>query len=272
MAVVLYALGGFPSLIANLAGSAYSRAPSEYATVWLLGLPPVLAALILLGVDRESVHDVVGSPVWGVFPAGELLLRLSVLLLGPLWALALGCSMSSMVVAADGRVLSAVRLLMHGLWVMPAWHLVVVIWAATDNLTELMNDGGTPLSSLCLLAYAALVGATACTLLRAVVEAQERRFAIAGLCLLCSGLAGYALLVWGTESIIVKYERVFSALQFLLSTDRSHYVSGVQLWWRFACAHGAVVMGVCGTLPLGECLARWLSRLGKAAVRNQVEV
>jgi hypothetical protein len=55
-----------------------------------------------------------------------------------------------------------------------------------------------------------------------------------------STLLGWALLAAGTESAVVKYGRVFSALQFLLSTDRSVYVDGASLALRFVLAHLAL--------------------------------
>jgi len=49
------------------------------------------------------------------------------------------------------------------------------------------------------------------------------------------------LLSWGTEQFILKYDTVFSAMQFLLSTDRTHLISGDILRARFFVAHFGLI-------------------------------
>jgi hypothetical protein len=57
--------------------------------------------------------------------------------------------------------------------------------------------------------------------------------------LMLGAAAGYLLLRAGTEPAVMKYGRVFSALQFLLSVDRSAYATGSELALRFLAAHAA---------------------------------
>ncbi|MBI3393725.1 MAG: hypothetical protein HY039_11135 [Nitrospirae bacterium] len=47
----------------------------------------------------------------------------------------------------------------------------------------------------------------------------------------------YLALSHGTEGAVVKYGQTFSALQFLLSTDRAHYAAGTELLIRYAVLH-----------------------------------
>lgn len=62
-------------------------------------------------------------------------------------------------------------------------------------------------------------------------------------CLLLSLPVGYWLLKTGTEAVLIKQEMVFSAMQFLFSTDRTHYAQGLALLLRFAIFHvGAVTL------------------------------
>jgi len=57
-------------------------------------------------------------------------------------------------------------------------------------------------------------------------------------------LSGAALMLsivcfwYGTEQVIVKYGKVFSAWQFVLSPNRENYVSGARLSLHFALAFG----------------------------------
>ena len=77
--------------------------------------------------------------------------------------------------------------------------------------------------------------------------AAARRRALA---LLVLPLLGWGLLQAGTEPMLIKYGKAFSALQFLLSEDREHYVRGAALFARFVLAHGLLLLGVCGLAHL----------------------
>lgn len=52
---------------------------------------------------------------------------------------------------------------------------------------------------------------------------------------------GYLLAQAGTEPVLVKYGRAFSALQFLLGTDRAHPPGPAAVMLRFALAYGALL-------------------------------
>ena len=58
------------------------------------------------------------------------------------------------------------------------------------------------------------------------------------------GVAAFGLVHLGTESHVFKYGQSFSAMQFLLSIDRSHLASGSSLIARFAVAYLAAVGAV----------------------------
>jgi VanZ family protein len=203
----------------------------------LIGLPALLALLLYLGAPRESVLDIVGSPVLHMADTAESLGRLTVLLAGALWALALGHALQGTALWPAPRTGAVVHLLLHGLWLVPGWHWVVVVWAGTDNLVELMAGGGGPASTASLLAYGVLIGTTGGALSGALCRQGARRRAVAALALIVSPLLGWWLLSLGTEAMLVKYGKVFSALQFLLSVDRDHYVGASALVLRFTVAH-----------------------------------
>ncbi len=237
----LLGLFGASVYIVPLAVGSKTRRAGQ-TTVCLFVMPLILALWLYLGVDTESAHDVVGSPVWGLWSAGEVVLRLAVLLLGLLWSFTLGVALSGCAVSSSERVLSSVRLLIHGFWVLPLWHAMVVIWAGTDNLTELMAGGGGVVASLCIAAYGVVLGWTTGACLRAMAPGHPKRQVGLALVLPFSALVGYGLAHLATEATLVKYDKVFSALQFLLSTDRQHYASGPELLLRFGLVHGATVV------------------------------
>jgi VanZ family protein len=234
---------GGAAYIARLAGASRRRPALGLSAGQLLAVAGLLGWLITAGVARESVEDVVGSPVLGVWPAGELWGRLAVLLLGAVWALAIGHSVCG---ARPSRpvLLSSVSwaLLLHGLWIVPLWHIVVVEAAATDNLVELMAGGGSVIATLSMLLYGTVIAWAAGAALRFHITWAATGFVL-------SAVIGYGLLAVGTESVLIKYGRAFSALQFLLSADRDHYASGFTLWTRFFFAHATgVVVAIVGAL------------------------
>jgi len=54
----------------------------------------------------------------------------------------------------------------------------------------------------------------------------------------------YGLLALGMETNVLKYGQRFSALQFLLSTDRTHLVSGMELAMRYGLAFCAGLLAL----------------------------
>ena len=57
----------------------------------------------------------------------------------------------------------------------------------------------------------------------------------------------------GLESFVIKYGKVFSAMQFLLSSDRDNYVQAQELFVRFCIAHYAFLFLI-ATLQLHNWL------------------
>ncbi|MDH4392548.1 MAG: VanZ family protein [Aquabacterium sp.] len=206
--------------------------------VWLplAGLPAGLA--LLLFVPQDSLADIVGSPVWGGPGWLETLLRYQALHA----ALALAATGAAWLVArlALGRAASLLPrwVMTLLLWALPL-HALVVTWAATDNLVELMRGGGGLLASLllfsgllCLLAMASALAAVA-----AGLPHRARLLVLAAM----AWPLGTAALWHGSEHLLYKYDKVFSAAQFILSTDRNHYAALPDLWLRYALACLALV-------------------------------
>lgn len=247
---------GFAGIIATLglAAAIYLAANSPFLMLETqsrrrLLLFPVLLALqgilvwimLRLSVPLESIHDIVGAPTLGWPWEWELLLRfiafhqmLAMQLVGAVLIVATLCRPAHLV----GLVYwAAIALLL-------AWplHLVLVEWAATDNLTELMRNGGNLLVSSLLAAgiLLACLSGTALGAAIAVPSCRRRLFAVA---LLSAPLAASCLLA-GLEPVLVKYGKVFSAAQFLLSPDREHYLPRSALLMRFTVAYALVATSI----------------------------
>ena len=211
-------------------------------------LPAAIAVNALLtwvavanAVPGESVHDIVGSPILHWPGQLETCLRF----------VALHAAVTLLVTGAVLVALLAFDLQHSSLfawWMVvvaalaPVLHWVIVVEAATDNLTELMRGGGTALSTATL----ALAGVSAflpgCLL--AACAAFARRSIVAAAMAVIAAASAYLLLLAGTESAIHKYGHQFSALQFLLSPDRQHYAQPGELMARLALGFVALTAAV----------------------------
>ncbi|OAH98355.1 VanZ family protein [Methylomonas methanica] len=200
----------------------------------------VLIAWILVRaiVPLESIHDVLGSPILSIPVELELAFRF-LGLFGVYSLIILAATHTALFWMVSTREL--IRIFVLGFfWILlllPFGYWIVVIKAATDNLTELMANSGYSFSVVCIGIYCFLVGWLGSSVLFLTVFNDFRRVVIFGFIFIISFPLGYQLLSWGTEQFVLKYDTVFSAMQFLLSTDRSHLISGGVLRARFFVAH-----------------------------------
>jgi hypothetical protein len=92
---------------------------------------------------------------------------------------------------------------------------------------------------------------------------QDGRGAAAAVWVLGSAVLIYIMLYFGTEQVIVKYDQVFSAMQFLLSSDRSHLASPGELVLRYAAVYCALVAAIAMVqYPLWWLISRGRSQAG----------
>jgi hypothetical protein len=137
---------------------------------------------------------------------------------------------------------------------------IVLTWAATDNLTELIAEHG-PLGipgPLFLLGIVAVIGANVGLLLTC------DRSAVRWLTAIVASAAGLVL-TWfllnaGLEQHVNKYSIVFSGTQFLLGPDRQHRLSLMALFARW----GIVYAGAVSVTALGAWIADGVARTARA--------
>lgn len=270
------ALGVALALAWMLAAPLWLLAPQRRA--WRLAFPLLLLGHGLLAfvalrlmVPLPMLHKLIGTPVlgWGALSVLEdagryVALHAAVVLplLGGAWLVRVITEPAAL---ADLLWWAACSLLL----LVPV-HGVVVLAAGTDNLVELMRGGGGLGASLALAAgWGAL--ATAGSALAAAWAAGAagpgrgpawRRAPLLALALL-SALLAPGLLQAGLEPAVIKYERVFSAAQFLLSAGRDRYAQGPELLLRAGVALGGAGLLV-ALLQAGawRALARGTPRQG----------
>jgi hypothetical protein len=138
------------------------------------------------------------------------------------------------------------RTIVAVLCLLPFWLLakvVVLDWAITDNITELVADGGT----VFLAALVALLAVNA-----ALLVGWRRGAHTAPLLALVTTVmacAGWWLLDQGIEPVVINNGRIFDGVQFLLGENRSALLSAPALFARWcALDAGALAVVVAGVL------------------------
>lgn len=239
---------------AGLSALAYGMANTPFVLAarrwrrWFLLLPFTLLAhgvlgwfLLRLSVPMEGLQDIVGAPVldwpWDWEMLGRYTALHMALMLQLVGAVLLVRTMLQPQALAD-------FLYWLGATAVLSWPLyaLVVQQAATDNLTELMADDAS-FRSASALATAWFLTCVCAAALSAALGPVRRRALLLGSALAAAAVAA-VLYDAGAEQTIVKYDKVFSAFQFLLSTDREHYAQGAALAVRFAAAFAFVTAGL----------------------------
>jgi len=246
--------------------------------------------LLSRSVTYESVDDIIGSNnlfglvtranVWGVFWSRvfELLgaaavdfierrVRYTALYSIPL----LGMGLTLMVAARSSSPARRLNVLDRFLLVICAagwfWlaRTVVVTWAATDNLTELIAQHATLgiAGEWYLFAIPVLIGVNAVQWLRAVEQPRWTPAAVAST--IAALPAGWLLLNAGLEPHVEKYGQVFSGAQFLLGPNRSQTLATSVLFVRWA----GVQSGAVAVTFAGAWIARSVLALSSVAATSR---
>ncbi|MEW6096788.1 MAG: hypothetical protein AB1567_09725 [bacterium] len=201
--------------------------------------------LLRITVPMECIHDIVGISIhYGHSWELELLGRFVALF--AIFSLFLtGGVLVSFLLYYDQsvRFRCAWRWLIAVVVLLPISHWVVIKQASTDNLTELLLDGGCCLSTLLLSSWIFIIACSASMLSVQSVRYKWYSFLFVVFFGLLSFPLGYYALHFGTEQVIYKYGHFFSAMQFLLCPDRANVVVGRDLVFRYA-VFQTLIMGI----------------------------
>lgn len=136
----------------------------------------------------------------------------------------------------------------------PLWWLakaIVVNWAITDNLVELIADGGVPY--LALLSILLAAHTTQAAMLR-----YGRILWFVGSTVIFLPLSWW-LVNQGLEKIVIKYDNIFSPLQFLLGANRQQWISTAELMLRWSLVYLGIITVIasgmrfaCRLYPVGH--------------------
>jgi glycopeptide antibiotics resistance protein len=239
----LYLTFGVPVLLLALTREPRPRS-LLLPPVLLLSYGIVLWCLLRIAVPLPMIEKITGTPILGWRPElediGRMLSLASVVCIAMVTA---AIVVASLFLRVDPNRYARVAWLGWSLVALPLAFHVVVTRAATDNLVELIADGAGVLASACLFAYVSIV-ALAGALLAILGRLQPRAKLVAWALVAMTPPVGYLFLSRGLEPTLLKYGQAFSALQFLLSADRSSYAGPRELLVRFLLAHVALVIVV----------------------------
>ena len=211
------------------------------ALLFLLAQGTLAWVLLRPSVPLEAIHDIVGFPVLGGSAEAETAGRFLALYAGAATVILAAAAAWIAWEDRDSGPLAA--------WApvaavaLPVSYAVVVPFAATDNLTELMRGGGGVLPAAAISGALAALAIAGSGFSRLLAGRSANPVAAVGICL-AAFPAGYVLLQLGMEPHVEKYGQTFSAMQFLLSRDREHLASGAALRLRYALAFAACAMAI----------------------------
>jgi len=264
-ALTLLWIGAGAALTAHLI--ARSARPHLTAPLVLLATCIVSKMLLSRAVTYESIDDIIGSNalyrmvtreyVWGDWWSRAIeaigvntidflerrvryIALYSIPLIGIASMLAATIPMLRARLAQKPKALS-ILMLFVGLWLFAA-RTIVVPWAGTDNLTELLATR-PPLGiggEWFLFAVALLIGLSAALLMRGTERVSL--MPVAAIVTIAAVPAGWQLLNLGLEPHVEKYGATFSGVQFLLGPDRHHQLSRSALFVRWAVLQLGIVM------------------------------
>lgn len=243
----------------------FALAPPAYLGLELIRLPAtavllfpvgilIHAVLVFLGfrfaTPIASVQDLLGVPVWGIGDEWERMVRFVALFVG----ISVPFAGGSALLYALTRSYAPRRLLWWLLFaglLLGASYQIVVIHAATDNVSALLAEGSpiTGMAGLALwLVMLSFVGAVLAARLADVL----RNSAATAFAMTLALPLSYVLITVSTGQSLGGARSTLSATAFLLSADLGEYqFTSTGLFLRYAAAYAVVVLLLaCSQYPL----------------------
>lgn len=211
----------------------------------ILTLSPILHCVVLfilvyLTFPLESIHDILGFPVWHSWPTylelGYRFIGFYLFISGAFFVVTCRFVDSNSIAVKSAGILFT---LFYVLLALPVSYMIIVIQADTDNVVELLRDNGYSINLILIPAYFLLLGFISHSWLPTQRPNKTLTLSLLIVFTLVSGPVGYLFIQAGLQELLIKYGQPFSALQFLLSPSRKQLLHDSQLYLLFMVLHFA---------------------------------
>jgi len=205
----------------------------------------LLFNLIYITFPSESIHDILGYPVW---KESSHYLELGYRFIGFfIYISAIFFIVASRLISTKSVSIQSARwsfniFFMFG--ILPLSFFIVVVQAGTDNIVELLNSNGYSFNLLYIVVYFFMLIGLSFRWLPQYIPSNKVFLSLLIMATLASGPVGYALIHAGLQEFVFKYGQVFSALQFLLSPSRYELLSENYLIGIFIGIHFMLMLAI----------------------------
>ena len=203
----------------------------------------VIFNLFYITFPNESIYDILGYPSWHNWPHYiELAYRFIgfYLPISCLFFLSYCWLIKSNSISFKSHRLAFTLIFIF--LILPLAFTIIVVQADTDNIIELLPNNGYSFNLLFLVAYLFLVIYIAAWWVKTAPTANILKTMLAVLLTIVSAPLGYYFVNQGLQHTIIKYEQVFSGLQFILSPSRKEFLTEQQILVRFIVLHFAMLL------------------------------
>ncbi|GAC23199.1 hypothetical protein GMES_0899 [Paraglaciecola mesophila KMM 241] len=228
---------GLPGVALNLALKL-----GKTSALWLFTMTLVHTLLVFnlfyLSFPIESLHDILGYPTWREQSHYlELCYRFVGFYLPISGAFFMVYSWFITTQSVGFKASRFAFSLLYTCLMLPIAYLIVVVQAGTDNITELLPNDGYSFKLLNLVAYIVLLVWVSTWWVKNSTATRPLTLLVYITLTLLSAPLGFYLLQHGMQDVIIKYGRVFSSLQFILSPSRDNLLTTDQMFIRYTMLH-----------------------------------
>tara|TARA_Y100000296_G_scaffold87150_1_gene130098 strand:+ start:18368 stop:20788 length:2421 start_codon:yes stop_codon:yes gene_type:complete len=216
----------------------------------ILALLATMSSVLIF--PNEALHDIVGYPKWSLLPQWlETSYRLLWLIAPFIFLYLFESSKRLLRGIVDWEFNLNLKLgCLFFFLVLPFSFTVVVIQAGTDNLTELLENNGYSVGVICIVLYMYLLLSLSSNYSRLRLSPLSPYPAVYLALLILSAPLSYWFMQFALVDYILKYDTLFTPLQFLLSPNRENLYSVEKTKYIFYGVHYSIAALLAGCFAI----------------------
>lgn len=216
----------------------------------ILALLATMSSVLIF--PNEALHDIVGYPKWSLLPQWlETSYRLLWLIAPFIFLYLFESSKRLLKGIVDWEFNLNLKLgSLFFFLVLPFSFTVVVIQAGTDNLTELLENNGYSVGVICIVLYVYLLLSLSSNYSRLRLPPLSPYPAVYLALLILSAPLSYWFMQFALVDYILKYDTLFTPLQFLLSPNRENLYSVEKTKYIFYGVHYSIAALLAGCFAI----------------------